>query len=230
MLDSISKRNAARSEFGFTLIEMLVTLALLGFAALLLLQGLAVASNVAERERTQSTDLSETIAAQRVLRSSIERLRPVRRIDSSTPIIEFRGTAGVVTYVGPPLDRDAPDVLQRFRLTRTASGDLVLYSASILKENVDRSGTDLVGWSPNTILHGVTDLEVSYLGAGPNGGERGWQDRWWDRPSPPDLIRIRVSFQDGDHRTWPDLVIRPHATMRAGCRVDVFTGRCEIDQ
>lgn len=216
-------------EAGFTLIEMLVTLALLGMAALILLQGLATAGTIAQRERTQSSGLAETIAAQRVVRNSIERLRPVRRVDTSTPVIEFRGTAGVVTYVGPPLDRDAPDVLQRFRLTRTASGDLVLYSASILKQNIDRSGTDLVGWSPNTILHGVGDLEVSYLGAGPNRGQRGWQDRWWDRPGPPDLVRIRVIFQDR-HRSWPDLVIRPRATMRAGCRIDVFTGRCEVEQ
>lgn len=225
----MDQRRAAHAEGGFTLIEMLVTLALLGMAALLLLQGLATAATIAQRERTKSSGLGETISAQRVLRASIERLRPVRRADSGTPIVEFRGTAGVVTYVGPPLDSDAPDILQRFRLTRTASGDLVLYSASILKENIDRSGTDLVGWSPNTVLRGVSDLEVSYLGAGPNGGQRGWQDRWWDRPSPPDLIRVRVVFQDR-HRSWPDLVIRPRATMRTGCRIDVLSGRCEVEQ
>lgn len=229
MASPISRHRVSRGESGFTLIEMLVTLALLGMAALLLLQGLATAGIIAQRERGQASGLAATIASQRVLRASIERLRPVRRADSGMPIIEFRGTAGVITYVGPPLERDAPDVLQRFRLTRTASGDLVLYSASILKENIDRSGTDLVGWLPNMILHGVRDLEVSYLGAGPNGGQRGWQDRWWDRPTPPDLIRIRVAFQDR-YRTWPDLFIRPRATMRAGCRVDVLTGRCEVEQ
>ncbi|WCM28033.1 prepilin-type N-terminal cleavage/methylation domain-containing protein [Sphingomonas sp. QA11] len=211
---------------GFTLIELLVSLALMGMAAALLLQGLAMAGVVAQRERASISGLEEVIAAQRLLRSGIERLRPVTRSDSALPIVELRGTAGILTFVGPPLDRMAPDALQRFRLTRTASGDLVLYSASIRKIDLDRDGSDLIGWTPNTLLRGVRDLSISYLGPARAGLDRGWQDRWWDRPQPPELIRIRIEFAGRDRRKWPDLIVRPRATTNAACRIDALTGRC----
>lgn len=214
-------------EQGFTLIELLVSLALMGMAAALLLQGLAMAGLVAARERTDTSSLEKVIAAQRVLRATIERLRPVTRTDSARSIIELRGTAGVLTFVGPPLDRLAPDALQRFRLTRTSVGELVLYNSSIRSLAVQSGeGGDLIGWTPNTLLRGVRDISISYLGPPRAGVERGWQDRWWDRSTLPDLIRLRVEFADAGRRTWPDLIVRPRATKNAPCRIDAFTGRC----
>ena len=214
------------SEGGFTLIELLVSLALMGMAAALLLQGLATAGIVAQRERMKTTGLDEIIAAQRVLRSQVERLRPLMQINSAIPIIHFRGTDGVLTFVGPPLDRSAPDALQWFRLTRTAGGDLVLYTASLRKAGIDISGRDLVGWTPNTLLHGVRDLSISYLGPAQPAAPRRWLDIWWDRSAPPELIRIRVGFYDRDRRAWPDLMIRPQATKYGACRIDGMTGQC----
>lgn len=222
----MGRRCGRRGEAGFTLIELLVSLALMGMAATLLLQGLVTAGIVARRERTSSTGLEEVIAAQRVLRATVERLRPVTRLDSAIPIIELRGTAGVLTFVAPPFDRDGPDALQRFRLTRTAGGDLVLYVASTRKTGIDVGGRDLLGWVPNTLLRGVRDLSIDYLGPTQPGAPRAWQERWWDRSSPPELIRVRLSFDRGDVRRWPNLLIRPRATRYGACRIDAFTGKC----
>lgn len=220
-----SKSTIRAGEDGFTLIELLVSLALLGMAAALLLQGLATAGIFAQRDRMKTTGLDEVIAAQRVLRSQIERLRPLMRINSAIPTIHFRGTGGILTFVGPPLDRSAPDALQWFRLTRTASGDLVLYTASLRKAGIDISGRDLVGWTPNTLLHGVRDLSITYLGPTSPAAPRRWLDTWWERSAPPDLIRVRLGFYD-DRRSWPDLVIHPQATKYGACRVDGTTGDC----
>lgn len=213
-------------EAGFTLVEVLVGLALMGLAAALLLQGLNMAGLVVVRERAAATGLDEVVAVQRVLRTGIERLRPIARIDSAVPIVDLRGEARVLSYVAPPLDRAAPDALQRFRLTRTATGDLVLYNASMRKVRIDASGTDLTGWTPTTLLRGVSTLAISYFGPRPTGGARVWQDRWWDRGRPPDLVRVRVAFTAGDRRAWPDLIIRPRATATSSCVMDYATGRC----
>jgi general secretion pathway protein J len=213
-------------EHGFTLIELLVSLALLGMAAALLLQGLATAGIVAQHDRRRATGLDEVIAAQRVLRSQVERLRPLMQINSAIPTIHFRGTGGVLTFVAPPMDRSAPDALQWFRLTRTAGGDFVIYTASLRKAGIDISGRDLVGWTPNTLLHGVRDLSITYFGPVKPGGPRQWLDTWWERSAPPDLIRIRVGFYDNDRRSWPDLVIHPQATKYGACRIDGSTGEC----
>ncbi|EKU73396.1 MULTISPECIES: PulJ/GspJ family protein [Sphingomonadales] len=214
-------------EGGFTLIELLVSLALMGLAATLLLQGLTTAGILAGRSRATINAVDEVVAAQNLLRSAVERLRPITRSDSAIPIVELRGTGGVLTFVGPPFDREGADALQRFRLTRTANGDLVLYSAHSRKMGIDRSGTDLVGWTPNRLLTGVRNLSISYLGPPEPGAPRAWQDRWWDRSTTPELIRVRVVFAETDRRIWPDLVIRPRSTSYGTCRNDPVTGKCE---
>jgi len=211
---------AGSGEHGFTLIELLVALALMGMAASLLLLGLQSAGLVALRERATASGLEEVIATQRLLRTSIERLRPISRVDTSEPIVDLRGTKGILTFVAPSLDRSAPDALQRFRLTRTASGELVLFGASTRKAGIDQSGTDLVGWTPTDLLSGVANLSISYFGVPPLGRALQWQDRWWDRSMPPDLVRIRIDFAQGDRRVWPDLVIRPRATTNSTCSIE----------
>jgi general secretion pathway protein J len=222
-------RTHRHGEQGFTLVELLVSLALLGMAAAMLLAGLQMAGATALRERTRGGAVEETVAAQRILRSAIERLRPAVRVDTLKPIVDLRGNSGVLTFVAPPLDRDAPDALQRFRLMRSATGDLTLYSASTRNADIDRSARGLAGWTPLVLARGTTSLSIGYYGPGLT-GERGWQDRWWDRTQPPELVRIRVEFPAGDRRPWPDLLVRPRAGLDSSgsCRIDPLTGDCGV--
>ncbi|ATY34229.1 hypothetical protein CVN68_21580 [Sphingomonas psychrotolerans] len=221
----VNRANAS----GFTLIELLVGLALMGMAASMLLAVLRMAGLIALHERMRASGLDEVIAAQRTLRIGIERLRPVARLDTARPVIEFRGNEAMLNYIAPPPDRHAPQALQRFRLIRTATGDLVLYAASTRKSRIDPRGYDLTGWTPTTLLRDTASLSISYRGVPITGGERAWLNRWWDRTSPPELIRIRVEFAAGDRRQWPDLLIRPHVATTT-CFVDQVTGGCGAEQ
>ena len=212
---------------GFTLIELLVGLALMGMIAALLLQSLQAAGTLARRERGRSGDLDALVGAQRIIRTRIERLRTVTRLDSALPIVDARGTAESFTFVAPPPDRIAPSALQRFKLARTANGMLLLYSASTRNIEVDRNGIDLTGWTPTVILRGIASLSLTYFG-GDTAGSHSWQSRWSDRAQPPELIRVRVVFPAGDRRFWPDLIVRPRATIEHRCNVDPLTGDCRI--
>lgn len=214
---------------GFTLVELLVGLGLMGMASALLLLGLESAGLIAQRERAAASGLEDVVAVQRLLRSTIERLRPLSRRDSARPIVELRGDSEVLTFVGPSLDRSAPDALQRFRLTRSADGRLVLYAASTRRAGVDKEGPTLVGWAPASLLRGVASISIDYFGPRATGAVGRWYDSWWDRPQPPELIRIRLAFDRGDKRTWPDLIIRPRATVNSTCTTDGAYNRCGAD-
>lgn len=213
---------------GFTLIELLVGLALMGMAATLLLYGVQGVGAVALRERQGTTALEQVIAAQQLLRATIERLRPVSRTDSSIALVDLRGGADRFSFIGPSLDRDAPDALQRYRLLRTAEGDLALYSVSTRRIGVDKEGPTLAGWTRATLVPGIAGLSFAYFGVRgtADGGAPRWHDHWWDRPHPPELVRIRIAFPRGDRRHWPDLVIRPGATVNATCTGEGSFNRC----
>lgn len=211
---------------GFTLIELLVALAVLGMAASLLLAALHMAGAILQRGVASAAGLDEVIAVQRLLRRSIERLQPVVRLDASQPILDFNGTDAVLRYVAPAPERDAPNALMRFQLVRTATGDLVLYAANTRRARIDAQGYDLTGWTPTTILRGTRQLSIRYRGVPKTGGERVWLDRWSDRLTAPELIRIHVEFDARDARRWPDLVIRPQVAV-PGCVPDALGNGCE---
>lgn len=225
-MGSQQQHDGAESPNGFTLIELLVGLGLMGMASTLLLLGLQSAGLIAARERTASSGLEQVIAAQRLLRSTVERLRPVSRADSAVPVVELRGGAQVLAFIGPSDDRSAPVALQRYRLIRTTGGDLVLYSASTRQAVLDKEGKTLAGWTPATLLHDVASVSMDYFGVLGTDQAPRWHEDWLDRPRPPELIRIRVRFARNDNRTWPDLVIRPRATMNSTCTTDGTYNRC----
>lgn len=209
-------------EQGFTLIELLVSLAILSFVATLLLSGVAMARQINGRMQRGDQANEAVIAAQTILRDRAEHLQAIPRADRADPVIDIQGSEHVFSFYAPPLRGNGPEGVQAFRLLRMATGDLVLFSASSLTENIDLRAPSLVGWRATRLLRGTGELSLAYFGAG-NGV---WQRYWNDQPQPPQLIRVQVRFPAGDLRAWPDLVIRPQVTLNTACQLDRMTDRC----
>jgi hypothetical protein len=72
----------------------------------------------------------------------------------------------------------------------------------------------------------VKSLELSYFGVSSIDPAPRWQDSWESLPEPPKLIRLRVAFQSGDRRVWPELLVRPAADVGVACLLDKTTRRC----
>lgn len=213
-------------EAGFTLAEVLVTLGLLGLFAVLLTGALGGTVRAGQSLAQPAGD-GGIAAAQRVLRARLEHTTPVVRTDSIDPIVDLRGDARRLSFTAPPPDRQDPDALQLYRLTLTPAGDLVLYSASSLNSRIDLSDPALTGWQGTRLLSDVAELELSYFGPDRFVASERWQTVWMQRQQLPALIRVRLRFAEGDRRFWPDLVVRPGATVNTACRIQRATGRCE---
>jgi general secretion pathway protein J len=209
---------------GFTLIELLVGLAILGMMAAMLVAGLGTTGLMAARTRAAADALEPVAAAQMVLRGRLERLSAVPRLTSAVPIVDIEGNERAFDFTGAPPDRDMPDALYRYRLAMTSGGDVMLYSAPVLAREADE-GEVSPSWQAIRLAQGARGLSISYFGDAPAGGRR-WLTAWYDRPQPPDLVRVRVAFAPGDRRAWPDLIVRPRATVNNACRIDAVSGRC----
>jgi general secretion pathway protein J len=188
---------------GFTLLETLAALAVLGFILLGLGQGLRfgiTAWGVQSRTIAARDDLA---AAERLLRGLIERMDPGDADD-------------------PPLLRGLPGAMQfRSILPASAGGSrLRMVEAALGVDGTHRLVLRLtrnpravrLGTSGEAIeeplLQGIDRMEIAYWRPAQDDAPAGWQRNWAAR-SLPGLIRIRLVFPADDGRHWPDIVAAP---------------------
>ena len=138
----------------------------------------------------------------------------------------MEGTGTQFAFVAAPLDRDGPGPLRNYRLVLSPGGDLALLSASSLDVRVDPRDPAQAGWSRTTLLEGVRQLDIDYFGPDPRSAEPRWQTDWRGRSTAPDLVRIRASMADRDHRAWPDLVLHIRASVSRNCPAMRRDGAC----
>lgn len=210
---------------GFTLIEMLVALALTSVTALLLVTGLTALRTSWSRADAQAVAGEEVAAAQAVLRGRLETMLPSLRRDASAPYVDLRGDAQVLSWDGRASDA-VPQPPRRWRLRLRSDGVLTLLDADPLstRYNVDAPAID--GWTASPLLSGVRGIDLAYFGAAPPDNAPRWRQFWIDRPTLPEMIRVRVRLASDDKRVWPDLIVAPAATVTTACVRDSQSGLC----
>lgn len=215
-----------RDEAGFTLVELLVSLALLAVTATLLLAAVTTGHGIEHRAESAAVAGESIAAAQDVLRDRIETMVAEAVYGAGAPTVDVRGDSSVLTFYATPADAQRPSPPLRFRLLLTRAGELTLFSLDPLSTRANPDAPSVAGWAQAPLLGSVTRLDIAYFGAAPPDNQRRWRNFWQDRPQLPELVRIRLGFAADDHRIWPDLIVRPAATVNSACRLDRATGRC----
>jgi general secretion pathway protein J len=206
-------------QAGYTLVELMIVLALMGMLSLLLVSGLGFGARVWETGERQSQSLRQIALAQIQLRRMIASAYPViTTADPQRPRVAFDGTERRLTLIA--FDQDVP-AATRSTLTigQTETG-----GASDLRI----SSTPELALDPGArtrhraVVRGIKELRFAYLGDG--GGA--WENSWQDRRRLPRLVRVSVTFPDGDPRHWPDLVIAPRLAADVACVFDALAKSC----
>ncbi len=220
----------AKAQRGFSLVELLVALAVLALAATLLaalVARIGLGIEVMRRQDRTSADIADVAFALRQRLAAIAPLGDVRTVGTT---VDFTGQRAQVEFVAPAPDHTGPDALQRYRLRRDPGGELALYRLSTLDIRTDAHAATVAGWQREPLLTGVERLEVRYWGRDPFFARlakanpdtavptpSSWQGQWQDRRALPQLIAVRVIFPAGDRRVWPDLIVRPEGAVHESC-------------
>jgi general secretion pathway protein J len=180
------------------------------------------------RQPAFSRASAEVGAAQMILRTRVEEMRPLARLDAGDPLVDFSGTERVLNFYAAPPDHDGGRGLIKFRLLLTAPGDLVLYEVPELVADIDRFNASVKGWRGVTLLRNVSGLSIAYFGPIPEDKKRRWRQFWQETNTLPQAVRIRIAFRPGDRRAWPELIVRPAPTIDLSCDPEKGSFRCEL--
>ena len=216
---------------GFTLIEMVVALALVSLMSVAMLQAYRFSQRTLAQATRVDAAAREVANAQRMLRKLIEQAYPFEVVNDGSTAIAAYGLVG--NERGLALTAPAAAHLGgvghfRYALVLEEHGLEVAWA-------LDRNGLEQASESAGReeqILDGVESISIAYLELVTRGDgqiEPNWRDSWIDKTDLPALVRIRLEFTPGDRRQWPELIVAPRISADANCVFDVVSQMCRID-
>jgi len=206
--------NAAR---GFTLLELLIGMTLLGFILALLFGGFRLAANSWDAVETRVERTNDQQLARALVRRLLAQMQPLRWKKAVNQPIAFIGERKVLRAVAPLTGQAGAGGLRLIELgqesgepTQTGQTDngplrLVLRHAPLRYDAEDFAG-GLGEAKSNLVLGDLDSLEFSYFGPEKRGEPPRWQDAWTNQQQLPQLVRLRLGSRDTG---WAELVVAP---------------------
>ncbi len=196
----------SRSDGGFTLLELLVALVVLGFILAGLTQGVRYGLRATDTQaRTLAAD-GELDAVDRTLRRLIEQMDPGTVRDG----VAMRGGGGQLVFVSElPAASGLP--IRRADIALGVDGARRL----VLRATPRPPGKPFGPPAPpieTELLRDVDHVEFAYW---PRTASPQWTSSW-NANELPLLVRLRMVFPPGDRRHWPDIIASPRRQRAAG--------------
>jgi len=186
---------------GFTLLETLVALVVLGLLVIGLTRGVRTGLALWEAQSRRIHDVADLDSAERTLRNLLSGIPTNPSGDSAPGDMTFDGSSNRLVFIG-----NLPTGLgttQRANIVLELQGKRLILSWTPHHHEISTAPppkpveTELVG--------GVKRLELAYWGSPSPDQPAAWQAQWQGQQL-PELIRVKVLFVDGDRRHWPELI------------------------
>ena len=207
-------RQTGRSlqQCGFTLLELLISITLLGLILVLLFGGLRLGVRSWDAVQQQVDNLNTVRSVEGFLRREIALAHPYRWKGQKGQHVAFLGTRNKLSFVTqlPARIGDGGLYAVSLELEQSGKGKRLLWRQTPLSSQMEDFSA--LAQAPEMVLAGaelstVTDIWLSYFGRETETATPQWVDVWASDARIPMLIRIQVKFTDGSE--WPDFVVAP---------------------
>ncbi len=216
---------------GFTLLEMLLGLALLGLMTLALFGALRFGTHSWERAEAKSLQVVDLAIVESMLRREIAKAFPLRVGLASENKIAFEGDERSVKFFSSLPAHFSTGGLSLIELRHEAGslsagesrgGELILRHA--LQNGLE---TDLPSGDEtqsSRLLQGIGKLSFGYFGSDSDASEPTWRTSWPQSGRVPKLVRVRYSLTGSE--TDRDIILPLQLGEEAGCYQAAFQRVC----
>ena len=217
---------------GFTLLEMLVGLTLLGVMLILIYASLNVGLRAWDTGEKRVSEASRQRVVQSFLRRELSQLFPVRWRGIPESKIAFEGAKDDLKFVtmltlGASAREGGMQWGHLYVATdETPGGErrqtLFIKRSAFNLQAKDWEGVDEA--KPIPLVTGVKTFELGYYGAENDTADPQWTSEWSNPLRMPQLIRITMQVDDG--RNVPPLIVSLRLGEEAGCYDNAFQRQC----
>jgi len=200
--------NPMRRAQGFTLLELLIGMTLVGFILTLLFAGLNLGTRSWEVGERRMVASSRQAVVVDFIRHALEQTYPLRwRLDNEDRLA-FAGEAESLRFVGSVAMHEGASGNHLIALD-LADGepgrDLVMrWQLPDLRAPGFESLEDA---KPKVLIKAIREMRLAYFGTQTDTEEPAWHDQWLLQKAPPELIRLQLIMENGE--TWPDIIAAP---------------------
>lgn len=198
-----------RRARGFTMVELLIVMTLLGLLSLGLVGGLRFGTRAWEAGTRQAAGAGRVELAQNLLRRQLA--QPLVAPGGNAEVSgAFDGDGAQLVFVAP-------------WLAQVGGGGATAFQLSV--EESEKGRNLVLRWFPfnaewdgsfpedperrRVIVSGLEEVSFTYYGRTDDQQEADWSDTWRDQRALPNLVAIEGRFLEDAREVWPRLVIAP---------------------
>lgn len=214
-----------RAQKGFTLLELLIGMVLLGLILTLLFGGLRLGTRSWDSGDKRAGDAAQLRAIQGFMRRELSQVFPLRWKNEADTRLAFVGTPDAMRFVAPlPVQVGGGGLyLLGLELEKGEEGSRLIMKR-MLSNPAAKDFSSLEQGEKSVLVNHVENMVITYFGAATPESEPGWQEKWDDPQRLPLLVRIRVKLNDG--HAWPELVVPLIVGGDKACVWDIMRKRC----
>ncbi|MGE5097625.1 MAG: prepilin-type N-terminal cleavage/methylation domain-containing protein [Betaproteobacteria bacterium] len=217
----------ANRQVGFTLIELVVAMTILGTMLLLLYSGLSFALRSWDAGDVNGQRTMDRRIGENFLRREISEMFPMRWKDPVVVKLAFEGDGQHLRFVS---SRPAGITVGGLSLvsldvqedTKSRSRNLVMRRA--MPDDEARDFAPLEKAEAVVLVPEVESVAFSYFGSENDFAEPRWVDNWTFSSRIPQMVRVRVKTAEGS--LLPDMVMKTMLGEEAGCLENSFQRLC----
>ncbi len=224
---------------GFTLLEMLVGLALLGLMTLALFGALRLGLQSWDRAEIKSGEVVDLRIVEGILRREIGKAFPLRMGLVNENKIAFDGdsnavrfvtalpatlTGGGLSLVSLELADESSDKRAQDQREKYGKPGKALVLKHVMPDGETRDFSALDKGDTSILVRGIDNAQFAYFGQDNDLSEPSWRDQWNMAARTPALLRIKFKFAGSEEQR--ELLLQLRLGEEAGCFQSSFQRIC----